>query len=168
MIKVRRYRKGEEEILRILCRETTLKVNIKEYGHELVRKWVTKLDDSRSWETHVKNKNPFVAEVEGEIVGFAEIAESGKIGGFYSHFQWQSRGVGSDLLKSIESEAVKLEIEKIWVESSLSAGKFFKGRGFCLLKKKQVFTDGVSSENEVLVKHLTNSKELQRTDESNR
>ena len=161
MIKVRRYQKGEEDTLRQICRDTTLLINLKEYGPELVRKWVKRLDNSSPWNEHVKKRNPFVAVSDNEVVGFAEFSDEGKIGAFYSHHQWQQKGIGSALLERIEAEAAKLGIGTIWVESSLSASNFFESKGFKIVEEKEVFTDGVGSKSLVLVKSNPDNKRMQ-------
>jgi len=161
MIKVRRYRKGEEETLRQLCRDTTLLVNLKEYGPELVQKWVARLRNNSTWVEHVKNRNPFVAEIAGKIVGFAEFTDTGRIGAFYSHHEWQQKNVGSTLLETIEAEAQKLEIESIWVESSLSASKFFERKGFEVVEDREVFTEDIPSRSVVLVKSKAHNNQMQ-------
>lgn len=160
MIKVRRYIKGEEEILRQICRETTLLVNLKEYGSELVHKWAARLENNSTWNEHVEKRNPFVAENDNEIVGFAEFTAEGRIGAFYSHHQWQQKGVGTALLESIETEAEKLGLETIWVESSLSASGFFEKKGFKSSEAKEVYTDGISSMSIVLVKSNADNKPM--------
>lgn len=81
MMRIRRYRIGEEDMLRRICRDTTLRVNVEEYGSELVEKWTSKLGDSVKWKNRMRRANPFVAECDGVLVGFAELSESGRIGG---------------------------------------------------------------------------------------
>lgn len=150
MIQVCRYREGEEEILRQLCRETTLKVNVVEYGDVLVKKWTSRLDSRDDWHKRVKFKNPFVADVDGEVVGFAELTKTGNISAFYCHHLWQKRGVGCALFEAIEAEAKNLEIEVIQVESSVSASSFFIKMGFKVAEEKTTLTDGISSKSVVL------------------
>ena len=152
MIKVRRYGKGEAEALRKICIETTLLINIEEYGPELVQKWVKRLDDKKAWKQHVRAKNPIVAVNDNQIVGFAELDSSGKIGALYSHHEWQQRGVGTALLDRIEVEAKLLGIERLRVESSLSASRFFQAKGFEPVRENEVYTDVIPSRSVELVK----------------
>jgi len=46
------------------------------------------------WKESVRQRNPFVVEHEGKIIGFAELEANGHIDGFYCHHQWQRKGVG--------------------------------------------------------------------------
>lgn len=120
-MKIRRYKIGEEETLWRLCRDTNLEVIVKDYSKELVQKWVSSQTDMKKWEDRIRRKNPFVAEQDGNLVGFAELTTEGRISAFYCHYKWQGKGVGSALLAAIEDEATQLEIDTIQVDSSTSA-----------------------------------------------
>ena len=150
MISIRRYREGEEDCLRQLCRDTTCQVNVREYGKELVEKWASRLGSRTDWNERVRLKQPLVAEVNGEIVGFAELTKKGSISAFYSHHLWQKKGIGSALLEAIKKDADKLGIEIIQVESSLSAKRFFTNRGFEEIEVKTTLTDGIPSKSVLL------------------
>lgn len=153
MIKIRKYRKGEEDVLRQICRDTTRHVNVLEYGSVLVEKWVARLADSVQWRQRLQQHNPLIAENDGEIVGFAELDPTGRINAFYSHHQWQQRGVGSALLEAIEIEAKTAGITCITVVSSIGASKFFEHRGFRAVEERQSLTGGTSSKSLLLIKH---------------
>lgn len=75
MIKVRKFRKGEEETLRQLCIDTNRHVTALEYGAILVEKWCARLASSARWRDRVQRKNPWVAVSDSVIVGFAELTE---------------------------------------------------------------------------------------------
>lgn len=161
MIHVRRYKEGEEDCLRQLCRDTTCLVNVDEYGKDLVKKWASRLDKRLAWTERVKYKNPFVAEVDGEMVEFAELTKQVKISAFYSHHLWQRKGVGSALLGAVLRESEKLGIEIIQVESSISASKFFLKRGFDGIEEKTTLTDGIPSKSVLLQMTRTHNKRMQ-------
>ena len=161
MIKIRRYKKGEEDILRQLCRETTCQINVKEYGKELVEKWALRLDNRTDWNERIKYKQPIIAEINGEIVGFAELTKKGNISAFYSHHLWQNKGIGSALLQAIKNEAECLGITAIQVESSISASKFFLNRGFEKIEEKTTFTEGTPSKSVLLQQKRTHKKRMQ-------
>ena len=62
MIKVREYRKGEEEALRQICRDTICRVNVLKYGRILVEKWAFRLTSNSHWRERLEKNNAFVAE----------------------------------------------------------------------------------------------------------
>jgi hypothetical protein len=57
-MRIRRYRVGEEDVLRQICRDTTLRVNVDEYGSELVEKWAAKLGNASKWKNRLREANP--------------------------------------------------------------------------------------------------------------
>ena len=154
MFYVRRYKAGEEESLRQICRDTTLHVNVKDYGVELVNKWAARLADAPRWAERVHRHNPFVAVMDNQIVGFAEITDAGKISAFYSHWQWQRKGVGDALYDAIEAEAARLNLDHLLVESSTGASGFFERKGFRVVGENETLTDGVPSRSVLLRKRL--------------
>ncbi|MDH3693309.1 MAG: GNAT family N-acetyltransferase [Gammaproteobacteria bacterium] len=155
-MQVRRFKAGEEDVLRRICWDTTLKINIHEYGAELVQKWVARLKDKSRWEKRIYRKNPFVAEQNETVIGFAELTKTGKIRAFYSHYDWQGKGVGKALYEAIETEASRLEMDSIQVESSSSASSFFTRKGFYVVREKLNLTDGIPSKSLLMQKRLVN------------
>lgn len=154
MMRVRRYRAGEEDALRRICRDTTVRVNVDEYGSKLVEKWASNLDSTSKWKERVSRVNPFVAECDGELVGFAELSATGRIGAFYSHHEWQGKGIGKALFEAIESEASRLRITTLRVDSSVDASGFFSARGFKVLRELVTLTDGIPSKSLYMEKQL--------------
>lgn len=154
-MQIRRYKVGEEDTLRNICRDTTLQVNVMEYGTELVEKWTARLSNISKWKERVRRKNPFVAESDGILVGFAELSENGRIGAFYSHYKWQRKGVGKALYEAIEAEALRLKIDTLQVDSSVSASRFFEANGFRIVGEIETVTDGIPSKSLCMRKSLT-------------
>ena len=88
------------------------------------------------WADRLASTNPFVAVVDGHIVGMAEIATDGFIDYFYVHPQWQGRGIGKALLAAVESEAARLGVSLTYADVSITAKSFFLSRGFCITEAK--------------------------------
>lgn len=126
---IRRYQIGEEEEIWKLYRDTTRIINRRDYTEEQVQRWAP--DQMRpGWGEELRQKNPFVVEHEGRIVGFAELEADGHIGRFYGHHQWQRQGVGKLLYQAIEREALQRGIALLYSEVSITARGFFLSRGF--------------------------------------
>lgn len=139
---IRRYKIGEEETLWRLCRDTTLRVNARDYGMELAEKWAPSQIDVGKWAERMRTKNPFVADQDGFILGFAELTGEGYISGFYCHHMWQRQGVGSALYQAIEVDASRLGVDFLQVEASTSAKGFFLSMGFDVVEEKENLTYG--------------------------
>jgi len=97
-----------------------------------------------------------VAEQNGTITGFAELTKMGKVSAFYSHYEWQGKGVGYALYEAIEAEASRLAMDSIQVESSSSASGFFARKGFHVIREKVNLTDGIPSKSLLMQKRLIN------------
>ncbi len=80
------------------------------------------------------NSKWFVAGVENKVTGFAAM-ESEEIKSLYVHPDYQGKGIGSKLLKKLESEAALKNINRIFLNSSLNACKFYEAHGFSIIKK---------------------------------
>jgi putative acetyltransferase len=126
---IRRYRIGEEKEIWKVCYDTTRIINGRDYTQEQVQRWAPDSIDS-DWNERLRQKNPFIAEHDGQIVGFAELDANGHIDRFYSHHQWQRKGVGKLLYQAIEDEASRMKIDLLFAEVSMTAREFFLSRGF--------------------------------------
>jgi len=133
---IRRYKVGEEGEIRKLYCDTTRNINGKNYTKAQVERWLQRAMDDETWNERVKQKNPFVAEEGGKIVGFGELDADGQIGFFYCHHEWQRKGVGRLLYSAIEEEARSAGISCLYAESSVNAKGFFVNRGFQVIKEE--------------------------------
>jgi GNAT superfamily N-acetyltransferase len=132
---IRRYKIGEEVDIWQLYYNTTRQINGRDYTKEQVERWAPDQIEA-DWKERLVQKNPFVAEHEGKIVGFAELDPDGHIDRFYCHHEWQRRGVGKLLYQAIEDEAIRLKIDVLFSESSVNAREFFLSRGFGVVKEE--------------------------------
>lgn len=79
---------------------------------------------------------------QGIIIGFAELEIDGHIDCFYVHKDYQSRGVGKSLYQAIESQALKLNCDRLYTEASITAKAFFQRQGFALEQEQQIEVRG--------------------------
>jgi putative acetyltransferase len=72
-----------------------------------------------------------VAEVDGQVVGFAEFAPMrSEIVAMYLHPRHARRGIGTQLFREIEKLASARGISSLYLSSSLSAVSFYEQFGF--------------------------------------
>ena len=152
---VRRYRKGEEQALWSLLYETVHKVNYRDYTQAQIEAWAPSQWDLSQWKKRLNRTNPFVAERNHQIFGFAELEENGHIDCFYCAHDWQGKGVGSSLLQIIEHEALKLGISRLFAEASLTARGFFEKKGFTVEGEKKVSRRGEQFTNYAVSKRIS-------------
>ena len=131
---VRRHRVGEEAELWRLYRDATRFVNARDYAPAQIRRWAPD-EPAPGWREKLARSNPFVAEEDGQIVGFAELEPDGHIDYFYCHYQRQRRGVGRALYRAVEHEAIRAGIERLCAEVSVTARLFFEVMGFAVTEE---------------------------------
>lgn len=155
-MKVRRYNEGEEETLWSLLYQTVHTVNSRDYSQAQIEAWAPCQIDSSKWKKRLSKTNPFVAEENGELIGFAELEKDGRIDCFYCAHNWQRRGVGRALLGAIEQEAARQGITRLVADVSITAKGFFEANGFSTENEQTVSFHGEQFTNYAMSKHIRN------------
>ncbi len=135
-MQIRRYNRGEETAVWMVYFAATHESNARDYHADLIERWAPHDQDMSQWADRLAQKNPFVAVVDKAIVGMAEIEPDGFIDYLYVHPRWQNRGIGKVLLASLEAEAVRLGVQVVSADVSITARSFFLSRGFCITEAK--------------------------------
>ncbi len=144
---IRRFRAGDEGALRKLFFETIRYVNRRDYSDEQVRAWASDDYEAEHWSSRIRNLNPFVCEIDGEIAGYADLQPSGLIDHFFVSRHYQRQGVGSALFQQIEEEAKLLEVEELHSNVSITARPFFEKFGFDVVAQQEIEINGVALDN---------------------
>ncbi len=120
--------------------DTVRSININDYSQEQVEAWAP---DSQIFRTYPESF-AYVAEIDGKIVGFANITPEGYLNRFYTHKDYQGQGMGSLLLTQIEEKAKLLQLPVIRTEASITAKPFFLSKGWIVKEQQTVFLRGLS------------------------
>ena len=83
MAVVRDCEPGDAESICHLFYETVRTVNLGDYSPEQVRAWAPEIPDPAAWHERMSGRHTLVADEGGEIVGFAELEESGHLDMLY-------------------------------------------------------------------------------------
>jgi GNAT superfamily N-acetyltransferase len=153
-MEVRRYSPGEEEELWHLYYHTTHRIVSQFYTKEQVERWAPRDKDMDAWKARIEEKNPFIAVDNRVIIGFAELDPDGHVDNFYTHHQWQGKGVGSALYARVETEAIRQKLPFLYAEVSLPAKEFFLKQGFEILKEQHNIVCGSPAPNFIMKKML--------------
>ncbi|YAF96467.1 MAG: GNAT family N-acetyltransferase [Nodularia sp. CChRGM 3473] len=155
-MKVRRYEIGDTEAIMKLFSDTIHEVNIRDYTKAQIDAWTSVNMDVEVWMNSLKSKFTYVAQEDGNILGFGELEANGHIDRFYCHKDFQGQGVGTKILEQIELTARDLKIQKLCVEASITAKPFFERKNFIVVKKQEVERKGQKLINFVMEKMLFN------------
>jgi len=153
-MEIRRYNHGEERAVWSVYFAATRESIARDYHPELIERWAPHDQSMRQWADRLAQKNPFVAVVDDEIVGMAEIEPDGFIDYFYVHPKWQDKGIGKALLATLESEASKQRVSVISADVSITAKPFFLSRGFVVTEAKSNIILGHPAPNFRMLKTL--------------
>ncbi|HAS8107002.1 TPA: GNAT family N-acetyltransferase, partial [Vibrio vulnificus] len=101
MIKIRKYEESDASELWELFYHTVRNVNRRDYSQEQVEAWAPDNFDCEIWKNKLNAISPFIAEIEGVIVGYADLQESGLIDHFFCHHDYQGKGVARCLMEHV-------------------------------------------------------------------
>ena len=154
MLTIRKFKSSDVPVLRDLFFNTVRNVNVKDYSGEQVKAWATETYNFEEWSKGYHSINPFVAEIDGEIVGYADLQENGFIDHFYCHWKYQRKGIGKALMNKIIEEAKAKNIERIFSHVSITAKAFFESFGFEVIKEQEVNIRGQMLSNNIMQRNL--------------
>lgn len=155
-INIREYKANDAQACANIYYNTIHNINTNDYSAEQVNAWAPyqSEEDYRGWKTKLDRIKPFVAEIEGVVVGFVEFEPNGHIDCFYVHHEYQGKGIGSALMTAVFEKAEGDKINRIFAEVSITAKPFFEAKGFKLAKEQAVTIRGVELKNFVMERFL--------------
>ena len=153
-MEIRKYKTGEEPAVWNVVFRATHESIARDYHPDLIERWAPQDKSMNEWAARLAETNPFVAVVEGTIVGMAELLADGFIDFFYVHPDWQSKGIGKALLKTLESEAARLVVKVVFADVSVTAKEFFLSQGFRIVEAKSKVILGHPAPNFRMEKRL--------------
>lgn len=150
MLIVRKFQQGDEKALRAIFFNTIRNVNIKDYSEAQVKAWAPDDYDQNDWFKRIRAIAPFVAVLDKEIVGYADIQVDGYIDHFFCHWKYQGQGVGKALIQELFTKAKTNQIERLYAHVSVTAKPFFEHYGFRVVKQQEVEVRGQALTNYVM------------------
>lgn len=150
MIVIRDFREQDAPILWALFYNTVRNVNRRDYNKQQVKAWAPDEFDSEIWLQKMTDIQPFVAELDGVIVGYSDVQSSGLVDHFFCHHAYQGQGVGRALMAHVFKQAKEKGLTRLYSEVSITARPFFEHMGFSVLKEQQVEVRGAILTNYVM------------------
>jgi len=160
---IRRYLIGEEPAIWDVYFRATHETNAADYHIDLLNRWAPPDMNMGEWTERLREKNPFVALVDGHIVGFAELDGDGFIDYFYVSPDHQRQGIGAALMTTLVSEALALRLTAIRADVSITAKAFFAAHAFEVVESRTTIILCHPAPNFAMVRHLragTNGTDL--------
>jgi putative acetyltransferase len=142
MIEITPYRTGVCADLHRIFFDTVRTINIRDYNQAQVEAWAPSDSDLLSWEARIESIKPYLATLNGEIAGFADLQEDGYIDMFFCRADMQGMGVGGALMSRLIEEAQSRSIAILYSNVSITARPLFERFGFTILNSQEVHVGG--------------------------
>lgn len=98
--------------------------------------------------------NPFIAQINGVIVGYSDLQSSGLIDHFFCHHSYQGSGVGKALMSHIFEKGKDRGINRFHSEVSITAKPFYEHFGFLVVKEQSFEVRGQKLTNYIMEKTI--------------
>jgi putative acetyltransferase len=130
-----------------LFRDTIRRVDARDYSPPQIAAWASDDLSAAAWIDRFQGRFVVVAEVAGRLAGFAELERDGHLDRVYVSADHVGQGIGRRMLAALVAEARRLEIERLFVEASITARGFFEAQGFSVIVPQVVTCRGVEMVN---------------------
>lgn len=154
-MRIRRFQLGEEQALFDIYYSAIHLVASRDYSPEQVNAWAPSDLDANLWAAKMQAINPFVAEFNGNLVGYADIQPSGYIDHFFVSGHYPRQGIGAQLMATISKEAANLGLSQLTSDVSRTAQPFFAKFGFRIVEQREPELRGIVIPNARMCKQLT-------------
>lgn len=154
---IRKFKELDTSAIVSLFYETVHTINKQHYSQEQLEAWAPK-DEEKSkhiaWKESLSQNMTYVAEIDGQIVGFSDMMQDGCLDRLYVHKDFQNQGIATALVNTLESEARKLGLNEMKTEASITAKPFFERQGYEIIHSQIVERRGVALVNYKMNKQL--------------
>ena len=136
MLIIRKYVDQDAQMTWQLFFNTVRNINKQDYNEKQLQAWAPDSMDLFIWNKRMSDIEPFIAEVDGITVGYADLQNDGLIDHFFCHQNYQRQGVGRALMMHILHEGKKRGIKQYFSQVSITAKPFFEHFGFKVVEQK--------------------------------
>lgn len=151
-MKIRRFQPGEEPALYEVFYSAIHLIARNDYSQGQLNAWAPSELNLELWVKRINDINPFVAEIDGKPVGYADVQQNGYIDHFFVSGNHPRKGVGKALMKAIHSESERLGIAELTSNVSKTAQPFFQRFGFVIVEQRKPVIRGVELQNALMRK----------------
>ena len=152
MITIRHYQSWDAPELWNIFYHTIRHINRRDYSQAQVCAWAPDHLDPALWQQKMDDISPYIAELEGRVVGYADLQADGLIDHFFCHDQYHGRGVGGQLMEHIFAQSKAQSINRLHSEVSITARPFYQRFGFVVSSEQMLEIRGARLKNFVMEK----------------
>jgi putative acetyltransferase len=147
---IRAYRAGEELALLELFQSAVRISAAQDYTAEQIEAWAPAhitAERSRRWVDRTQAMDPFVAELDGALAGYADLQADGFIDHFFVSPSYARRGVGAALMTHLIDLARIRGVARLRSDVSRTAQPLFSRFGFEVVKQQCPMLRGIEIPN---------------------
>ncbi|MEZ8884133.1 MULTISPECIES: GNAT family N-acetyltransferase [Vibrio] len=152
MVRIRNYQASDDKALWEIFFHTVRNVNVRDYSQQQVEAWAPSSFDFALWQKRMNGLQPFVAELDGCVVGYTDLQPNGLIDHFFCHHEYQGKGVGKALMEHVFTVGRVRGVSRYFSEVSITARPFYEHLGFKVVNEQEVEMRGVKLTNYVMEK----------------
>ncbi len=149
-MQIRRFVQGEEADLLAVHYSAIHQIASRDYTQEQIEAWAPQDIDPLVWAQRIRAINPFVVEVAGSIVAYADLQEDGYIDQFFVSGAHPGRGLGTGLMRHILNEARSRGLSELTSDVSRTAQGFFSRFGFQIVEQRMPVRRGIVIPNALM------------------
>ncbi|MGN1060109.1 MAG: GNAT family N-acetyltransferase [Candidatus Coproplasma sp.] len=144
---IRQYKSEDFDFVSQLFYTTVNCVNSKDYSAVQLNAWIKSSNCLRTRQNDLLKQRTLIAEINGVIVGFGSIDDSGYLDLLFTHKDYQNQGIATALCNELEKDRAEIK-----TCSSITAKPFFVNRSYIVIKEQEVERFGVKLKNFEMIK----------------
>ncbi|MEZ5607325.1 MAG: GNAT family N-acetyltransferase [Burkholderiaceae bacterium] len=154
-MQIRSFSPDDVDALRAVFQSSVHELGRSFYTPEQLQAWAPQPDDRQAWALRLAANQPFVAVLNGQVAGFADLQASGYVDQFFVSGAFAGRGVAARLMQHILERARQQGLRRVFANVSLAAEGLFAKYGFQVVARQTVTVRGVALHNARMEKLLT-------------
>ena len=132
---IRPYESSDCPTLAQIYYDTIHTVCAADYTPAQLDAWASGNVDLQVWDAYFLARHSFVAEMDGQIVGFSDMDDTGYLGRLYVHKDYQGLGIGKALYQTAESA---VDVPRYTLQASVTAKTFYEKLGYRTIEMRQM------------------------------
>lgn len=149
---IRPFRPGDEPALHAVFYSAVHGIAVARYSPEQLEAWAPADYDTAQWAERIRRNQPFIAEIDGQPVGYADLQANGDVDHFFVAAAYARQGIGQRLMNHILGQAAQRGLSRVQAHVSLNAEPFFARNGFAVMARQTVNVRGMSLNNALMVR----------------
>src|SRR5437868_14223102 len=139
---IRERMESDSAALAEIFRRSIREVASRDYRPSQIEAWAQFAEENTAWDERMRTRLVWVAEEQGQPIGFIQFELPDHIDLTYVHPEHQRKGVATALLAAVEEFARLSGVKLLHVEASITSRPFFETCGFGVIAPQIVTARG--------------------------